>query len=224
MNIRKDPLVNEQYYHIINRSIAQYIIFNDAQDYLRIIELIDLCRFTEFTYKYSDFLELTDQFRTQFVDRLKTKSPKLVDIIAYCIMPTHIHLILKQNEEGGISKYMAKVLNSYTRYFNSRHHRKGPLWEGRFKNILIENDEQMLHLTRYIHLNPTSAGLVKKLEDWEFSSYHEYVNNSKNNTICDYKTIINTNPKQYKKFVHDRIDYQKKLSQIKKLLLDNYDG
>ncbi|KKQ17919.1 MAG: hypothetical protein US31_C0013G0002 [Berkelbacteria bacterium GW2011_GWA1_36_9] len=222
--MRKDPLVNEQYYHIINRSIAKYIIFNDDQDYLRIIELFDLCRFTEFLYKYSDYLELADQYRTHFVDRLKTTSPKLVEIVAYCIMPTHIHLILKQNKENGISKYMAKVFNSYTRYFNVRHQRKGPLWEGKFKNILVGNDDQMLHLTRYIHLNPTSASLVKKPEDWEFSSYYEYINNPKNSAICDFKTIIDLNPKQYKNFVHDRIDYQKQLSLIKKLLLDEYGG
>lgn len=224
MNIRKDPLVNEQYYHIINRSIAQYKVFNDRQDYLRIIELIDLCSFTEFLYKYSDFLELTNQFRIQFISRLKTQSPKFVEIIAYCIMPTHIHLLLKQNKENGISKYMAKVLNSYSRYFNIRHQRIGPLWEGKFKNILVKDDEQMLHLTRYLHLNPVSAGLVKKPEDWEFSSYHEYVDNREGATICDFETIINTTPKQYKKFVHDRINYQKQLSLIKKLLIDDYNG
>lgn len=219
--MRKDPLVNGQYYHIINRSIAKYIVFNDAQDYSRIIELIDLCRYSDFLYKYSIFLELTDQYQNQFISRLKITSLKLVDIIAYCIMPTHIHLILKQNVDGGISKYMAKVFNSYTRYFNIRHQRKGPLWEGRFKNILVKDDEQMLHLTRYIHLNPTSAGLVKKPEDWQFSSYYEYINDIKGSTICDFKTIIDMKPKQYKNFVHDRIDYQKKLFLIKKLLLDD---
>lgn len=224
MDIRKDPLVNEQYYHIYNRSIAQYNVFNDEQDYLRIIELIDLCRFTEFSYRYSDFLELTDQFRTQYVDHLKNTSSKLVEIIAYCIMPTHIHLILRQITDNGISKFMAKILNSYTRYFNYRHQRKGPLWEGKFKNVLIKDDEQMLHLTRYFHLNPTSAGLVKKPEDWEFSSYHEYISNHEDDLICNFKEIICLNPKQYKKFVCDRIDYQKKLSLIKHLLLDDYSG
>jgi len=224
MHFRKDPLVNGHFYHIINRSIAKYIVFNNEHDYSRFIELIDLYRFEEFTYKYSDYLKLTDQFRTIITDQIKTKSPKLVDIVAYCLMPTHIHLLLKQTEDGGISKYMAKVLNSYSRHFNILHQRKGPLWEGRFKSILVSNDDQMLHLTRYIHLNPTSAGIVKKPEDWQYSSYHEYIDNKKEDTICDFESIINMNPKQYSKFVLDRKDYQRKLSQIKNLLLDNYSG
>lgn len=223
MNIRKDPLINEQYHHIYNRSIAKYVIFNDKQDYFRFIELIDLCRFTEFAYRYSDFLDLNEQFRAQYINNLKNSS-KLVEIIAYCIMPTHIHLMLQQIADKGISKFMSKVQNSYSRYFNIRHQRKGPLFEGKFKNVLIKEDEQMLHVTRYFHLNPTSAGLVKKPEDWKFSSYQEYISNSCDNSICNFKEIINLNSSQYKKFVEDRIDYQRKLSFIKNLLLDDYNG
>jgi len=139
-------------------------------------------------------------------------------------MPTHIHLVLKQVVDNGISKFMAKVLNSYSRYFNCRHHRKGHLFEGKFKNVLVKDDEQMLHLTRYFHLNPTTAGLVKKPEDWFHSSYSEYIGKNKEDSICDFKEIISIKPAQYRKFVHDRIDYQKKLSLIKHLLIDDYSG
>lgn len=222
--MRKDPLANEQYYHIITRSIAQYKVFNDGHDYKRIIELINFFRFPEFVYKYSSFSELTENFRSQFINKLKSTSPKSVEIVAYCVMPTHLHLILKQNHDNGISKYMAKVLNSYSRYFNIRHQRKGPLWEGKFKNILIKDNDQLLHLTRYIHLNPISAGLINRLSDWHYFSYNEYIKRDSVNAICDFKTIINMNPKRYKKFVHDGIDYQKKLSLIKYLLLDDYSG
>jgi len=224
MNIRKISLVNGHYYHIFSRSIAKYIIFNDHQDYSRMQELIDIYRFSEFCYRYSSFLSLGDSFRSQYVEKLKNSSPKIVEIISYSIMPTHIHLTLKQIEDNGITKFMGKILNSYAKYFNIRHQRKGPLYEGNFKNVIVENDEQMLHLTRYQHLNPVSAGLVAKPEDWQYSSYSEYIDNSEGHSICDFKEIIDMLPREYQKFTNDQIDYQKKLSKIKHLLIDNYSG
>jgi putative transposase len=104
-------------------------------------------------------------------DSLQSENEQLVEVVAYCIMQTHFHLILKQVTEDGIAKFMGRILNGYSRYFNSLHSRVGPLWTGRFKNVLIRNDEHLLHLTRYIHLNPVSAGLVTKPEDWDYSSY-----------------------------------------------------
>ena len=221
--MRKDPLVNESYYHVINRSIAQYKIFNDNADYLRTIEIFDLYRFSDFRLKYSYFSHLSPSDQKRIVKQIKQSGKMLIEIIAYCLMPTHIHLLLKQNEDGGISKFMSKILNSYTRYFNTKHQRLGPLWEGRFKNVLVQTDEQLLHLTRYIHLNPVSVGLVKKPEDWVFSSYHEYIKKNVNK-ICQFEEIINLDYKAYKKFVHDRIAYQKELSKIKRFLIESYTG
>ena len=80
---------------------------------------------------------------------------------------------------------MGDILNSYSRYFNTKQKRKGPLWEGRFENVLIKTDEQLLHLTRYIHLNPVTAYLVDQAKDWQASSYNEYLENSDfNECIC----------------------------------------
>ncbi len=222
--MRKDPLVNGQCYHIFSRSIAKYIIFNNSSDFERLIELIDLYRFNDFFYKYSGFLELNAFFRLKYVEGLKLTSSKSVEIISYSIMPTHIHLTLKQLVDGGISKYMAKILNSYTRYFNIQHQRKGPLWEGKFQSVLVNDDDQLLHLTRYHHLNPVSAGLVTKPEDWTYSSYKEYLDDLEVDGFCDFKDLIVFNRDQYKKFVEDRIDYQKKLSEIKHLIFNDYSG
>lgn len=222
--MRKDPLTNNHYYHVFNRSIAKYIIFNNNLDYLRMIELIDLFKYVDFTYKYSAFSELGDEFKFLYVKSLKLNSAKLVEIVSFSIMPTHIHLTLKQLVDDGISKYMARVLNSYSRHFNLRHQRKGPLWEGRFKAVIVETDEQLLHLTRYHHLNAVSAGIVKKPEDWPYSSYLEYIDDSKTDGICDFKDVIDMKPDEYKKFTNDQIDYQRKLAIIKHLIFDNYSG
>jgi len=136
-------------------------------------------------------------------------------------MPTHFHLILKQLKKGGISTFIGNVLNSYSRYFNTKHKRGGPLWEGKFKNVSVETDEQLLHLTRYIHLNPTSAGLVKKPEEWPYSSYLEYLGKIKKiNRICSYEDLIDISPLSYKNFVESRILYQRELAKIKHLILE----
>ena len=221
--MRKEPLASGNYYHIFNRSIAQYRIFEDENLSSRFIQIIDLYRFIDFSYRYSDFSNLSEQNQEIIVDRLQISDKKYVEIIAYCVMPTHFHLILKQDAEAGITKYMAKVLNSYSRYFNLSHGRKGPLWESHFDSVLVKNDEQMLHLTRYIHLNPVSAGLVKNPESWKYSSYLEYLS-SKEGGLCSYDEIIDITPSQYQKFINDQIAYQKELSIIKSILIDNYSG
>lgn len=224
MNIRKDTLVSGQYYHIFSRSISKYIIFNDVDDYNRFFELISLYRFTDFNYKYSVFKKLQLNNQETIINLFNKQNNVSVEIIAYCIMPTHVHLLLKQNVDNGISIFISKVLNSYTRYFNTRHHRNGPLWESHFKNVLVKNDEQILHLTRYIHLNPTSASLVKNPEDWRFSSYLEYINSDLTQGICNFGGLFDLNSTQYRKFVNDRKSYQRDLAIIKSILIDDYSG
>lgn len=225
MESRKDPLVNDQYYHIFSRSIAQFKIFNNNEDYLRILNILDLYRYIDFTLKYSQFDELTTVHQQAIVANLRKNNSLLVEIVAYCLMPTHLHLLLKQIADKGIAKYMSKVLNSYARYFNIKHKRVGPLWTGRFKSVLVSSDEQLLHLTRYIHLNPTSAGLVDKLNAWKFSSYYEYIDpDIKKERICSFSDILTMSPKEYRKFVENRKSYQKELSLIKNMLIDNYTG
>lgn len=221
---RKDPLVNGSYYHIFSRSIAKFIIFNNTKEYSRILDVLSLYQFSDFKYKYSKYFDLDKKLQESIRSELLAHNNRLIEILAYCIMPTHFHLILKQVGNYGISKYLSRVLNSYTRYFNLRHKRTGPLWSGRFKNVLVLNDEQILHLTRYIHLNPTSANLVKKPIDWRFSSYHEYINGSNKKNVCVFDDVIDLKPKQYEKFVADRQEYQKELSKIKQILIDDYTG
>lgn len=219
--VRKDQLANGCYYHIFNRSIAKFQIFNETDNCERFLRILDLYRYVDFTHKYSNFLNLSLPLQQIIIEKIRKEDKKLVKMIAYCIMPTHFHLILYQNENNGISKFMAKVLNSYSRYFNLRYKRKGPLWEGHFRNVLVDKDEQLLHLTRYIHLNPVSANLIHKPEEWLHSSYSEYID-SIDSGLCELSDLIELSPKKYQKFVNDRTDYQKELSKIKRLTIENY--
>lgn len=116
---------------------------------------------------------------------------------------------------------MRKFVNSYTKYYNIKFKRVGPLLQGQFKAIRIETDEQLVHVSRYIHLNPLSSFLVEDLDDYEWSSYREYINNSKFG-ICRKEDVLNLFkvPEDFKKFVLDRADYAQSLEIIKHQLIN----
>jgi putative transposase len=217
--MRKNPLITGQAYHIFTRSIANFQIFNNENEFLRMLGVICYYQRAKPEIKFSKFIQLGQEFQFNRKECFSGKD-KLVEIVAYCFMPTHLHLILKQLKENGISIFMNHVLNSYTRYFNTKHGRKGPLWEARFKSVLVESDEYLIHLTRYIHLNPATAMLVDKPENWKFSSYQEYLSAAHTDKICKYDELLDVIPYSYKSFVEDRISYQQELAKIKDLLLE----
>ncbi|MBN2482765.1 MAG: transposase [Candidatus Omnitrophica bacterium] len=212
-------LTTGQIYHVYSRTIAKFEIFHNECDYLRMRRMIGYYRYQHRAISFSKFNRAAND--TERNKEILDAHKKIVKIIAYCFMPTHIHLILKQVADNGISNFMNNILNSYTRYFNTKHNRKGPLWESRFKKVLVENDEQLLHLTRYIHLNPTTACLVENLCEWEPSSYREYIAFDKDTEkICEYSDLFQMCPKIYRDFVADRISYQRELAKIKSLIFD----
>ncbi len=220
---RKVELITGQIYHIFNRSIADFTIFNNQDEFFRIVQLIKYYQ-TANELKFSKFMELevVEKFGfDNFLHKFSKDNEQIIQIIAYCIMPTHFHLILKQIAENGISLYLRNFQNSYSHYFNSKHKRKGPLWESKFKNVLVDNDEQLSHLTRYLHLNPVTAFLVYKPEDWPFSSYEEYISEvNQGRGTCQWDGILDIKPLQYRKFVNDQISYQREIGKIKKLVLE----
>lgn len=215
MSFRKEPLVNDYYYHIFNRGVEKRAIFLDTQDHIRFLELL-------YYYQFGDPKPSFSQ-QKRFPKNNFENNPRIIEITCYCLMPNHFHLDLKQLQENGIEQFLMKVLDSYTKYFNEKYKRVGPLFQGRFKSKIITNEEQLLHLTRYIHLNPCSAGLVNKPEDYEYSSYKEYIYYPQYKGICNPKPILSffKNPNAYKIFVEDNIDYAKKLKEIEHLTLED---
>ncbi|PJA40964.1 hypothetical protein CO178_01185 [candidate division WWE3 bacterium CG_4_9_14_3_um_filter_34_6] len=152
---------------------------------------------------------------------VKQLSPK-VEILCYCFMPTHFHLLIKQVKDGGIVDFISKTKNSFTKYFNKTHNRNGYLFIDRFNAVHIESEEQLLHVSRYIHLNPYSSSIVKdinKLENYKWSSYKSYVTNEEDKLINNRYILkfFGNNKDEYKKFVMDRGDYQKSLEILKYL-------
>jgi len=221
---RAVPLAEDCYYHIYNKSIASFKIFLNNNEYLRMFNLIRYYQMHAAHPSYSQFYTScggSNRAHESGIADLRESLPKIVDIVAYCLMPTHVHFILRQLTENGISTFMRLVSNSYSKYFNIKHKRKGPLWQGRFQNKLVGSDEQMYHLTRYIHLNPVTAGTARKPQDWKYSSYLEYIS-GKNTApvVCDYSPIVDIRKDSYKMFVEDQIEYQKELSLIKNIIFE----
>jgi len=217
MATKRYPLIEGKVYHVFTKSIAGFKIFRNDSEYERMRGLLEYYKRESPPLKFSAFREIKD--KEKFNQNHFIAKDNLVKTIAYCLMPTHIHLILKQLTEGGISVFMSNVLNSYTRYFNIKTKRRGPLWESRFKNVEVESDEQLLHLTRYLHLNPVTAYLINEPQDWNFSSYREFLGEIEEG-ICNYSDVLNVDPENYKEFVSSRINYQQELAKIKELCLE----
>ncbi len=213
MPIRKNLLANGEIYHIFNKSIAGYKIFNTDKDYERFIEELIFYKQGKRDLKFSKF----GKYSNNLEDMACKKD--IVSIIAYAIMPTHFHLILRQEGDNGISDYVNYIQKSYTLSFNNKHKRRGPLWQGRFKNVLVQSDEQLIHLTRYVHLNAVTAQIVDKPENWRYSSYLEYLGLD-HKEICNFKDCIRVPLEEYKDFVDNGIDYQRELAKIKHLLME----
>ena len=168
------------------------------------------------------FLHIRDY--KKFLSGLEKYSRKFqVDIIAYALMDNHIHLLIKQGPAKTISRFMQSLMTSYATYFNIKHRRIGHLFQGRFKHIQVETDEYLVHLSRYIHLNPSSAAMVKKPEDYMWSSYRHYLNLDKTPFVNEAPVLGYFSRKDsvedYKNFVESRIDYQKEIN-IAKLFIE----
>ena len=218
---RKIILANQQIYHVYNRGVERRPIFTTKREFERMIITIWFYHFAQIGIHLSQYLVLPKQEQQVFQERLLEK-PQSVSILAFCLMPNHFHFILRQEMEEGVSRFVANITNSYTKYFNLKRKRVGPLFQGTFKAVWVETDDQFLHLTRYIHLNPISSFLVRPeyLEVYPWSSYSEYLSPSEMK-ICNSEAIHRLiSLKNYHQFVYNQVDYAQKLEKIKHLILD----
>ena len=212
---------NGYFYHVYNKSIDCKKIFYKSSDGQRAMATIDYYRFKQVPSKLSEFIKLSPQTKKNHIDNL-IKQGNLVKIHAYCLMPDHYHLLLEQSVEGGIKIFISQFQNSFTRYFNTKYDREDYLFRGRFRSVEVVSDEQLLHVHRYIHLNPYSSRIVNNLRDLEnypYSSLSEFLNGPEG--ICD-KSILKSfsTRKRYGDFIFNQADYQRHLKEIRKSLLE----
>ena len=137
-------LVDGFIYHVINRGNNRQEIFQKDQDY------------------------------RAFVDLMKEgKGLYPVDLLAYCIMPNHFHMVVRPMKGGELSKWMHWLTTNHVRQYHQHYGTSGHLWHGRFKNFIIQEDGHLLTVVRYVEANPVRAGLVASAKDWEWSSHRE---------------------------------------------------
>ncbi len=222
MALRKIIFATNEIYHAYNRGVEKRPIFLNRRDYARFIDVINYYRFANCPIKFSYFKLLAREERENILKKLEEESKRLVDIFAFCLMPNHFHFLLKQLTDKGISKFMAKITSAFSHYFNISHDRSGHLFQGNFGAKRIEDDEQYMHVSRYIHLNPVISYLIeiKNLASYEYSSYPEYI--GKSSGFTNIKEVLSyfKNPGGYKKFVEDQVDYIRKLADIEHLTLE----
>jgi REP element-mobilizing transposase RayT len=189
---RKIIFSEGEYYHIYNRGCNRIEIFLSDENYNFLLRILK---------------EMVRDFQTT--------------VIAYCLMPNHYHFLLRQDGEPSVGKLIQLMFNKYVKAFNIMSGRTGTLFEGPFKAIQVDKQEYLLHLCRYIHRNPLEAGLVHKLEDWQYSNYLEWIGFRQgtlwekefmkdNFSTCEaYKTFVTDyiSPKQedkeWQKYLHD---------------------
>ena len=218
---RKIPLITGQIYHVFNHGIYRTTTFTNKRDYQRAKLTINFYK-TPPPVKLSLFLTLSNQKQQEIL--AGWQGTPLVKILSYVLMPNHFHFLLEQTTDNGISKFMSDFQNSYTRYFNTRQERKGPLFLGQFKAVRIETEEQLYYVSRYIHLNPYSSYLAKtpkNLEQYPWSSLPEYLGTA-NDDICDKSMVLAgfRGKKDYHNFVFNNADYQRSLEEIKHLITE----
>jgi putative transposase len=216
MPYRTTPLVNDQVYHIFNRGVAKMPLFSDKRDYTRFLATI---YYYQFQGPKPQFSQLN-----RFKDFKFENNKKIVEILGYCLMSNHYHFLVKQLQDNGISEFINKISNSYTKFFNTKHNRVGPLLQGQFKAVRIGDDNQLVHVSRYIHLNPVSGFLTKDLNEYVWSSYLSYIG-FHTDRIVSRELILSMfqTEQKYEQFVLDQVDYSQSLVLVKHLLIDEED-
>lgn len=215
MPYRQTPLVNGEIYHIFNRSVARQPIFLTDIYYQRAYEVLSYYNNLNPPVRFSHFSRLPISLKNEILENLNKENQKLVQILAFCLMPNHVHFL---------TTFMRKFQNSYAKYFNTRTERSGSLFQSMFKAVRILTDEQLLHVARYIHLNPVTAFILKNLEElsnYPWSSYPIYIGKHSSNLISTDEILsFFASKDKFIKFTEDQVDYQRKLDRIKHLLLE----
>jgi len=160
----------QHYYHIFNRGAYKNKIFLDKKDHQVFISILSY---------YLNYPRSRHFAYQKIVNKFKVRNlKKTVHLVAYCLMPNHFHLLLKQlpaaTDKTNISNLMRRLMIAYAMYFQNKYQHVGTLLQGRYKNILVDTNEQLLYLSKYIHQNPLSAH--KDLTTYPYSSYQAYIN------------------------------------------------
>ena len=197
------------YYHIYNRGVDKRDIYLSEADYQYFLLGLDY-------YRDSQAKQPLSQTDTRRIDPLRLIKQPVVEVLCYYLLPNHYHLLVREDSTHGVGTYLSKIQNSYTQYFNTHQHRSGHLFQGPFQIVQVETDEQLLILSRYIHLQGFTAQLTNSIES-PWSSVGGYLASEK--TFCNTKLISSLAKSQsYRDFLENYKEYARTLATIKHLL------
>ncbi len=220
---RQVVFANDEIYHVFNRSIARENIFaqNQKDNLNKALEIVDYYRFPQ-KIRLSKFKSLTSELKKQYLDALGSITP-LVEIYVFAFMPNHFHFLLKQLVDKGIVTFISNLQNSFAKAFNLKNNRNGALFQNAFKARRIATDEDFIHVSRYIHLNPVTSYIIEfdKLADFEWTSFPAYATDQQIPFIdSNFLLKIFGTKEKYVEFVANQADYQRSLAYIKDLVME----
>lgn len=243
MPIKRPELENDEIYHIIARGVDGRLIFNDKSDYYRAIH--DLFEFNDIKpapehsgFKVKSAKDLPEQSAEDRPPQITSnKQPRelLVELLAFCLMPNHIHLLIRQLHDDGISKFMKKFGTGYAVYFNQKNERQGHLFQGRFRAVHIKTDAQLKAVFTYIHANPVvlvepgwkdgSVKFPKKaiefMENYKWSSYQDYLGKKNFPSLTQREFFNGIMPvAEWREFVNDWVSQKKEVVGLDEVALE----
>ncbi|OGZ24751.1 MAG: hypothetical protein A2896_02645 [Candidatus Nealsonbacteria bacterium RIFCSPLOWO2_01_FULL_43_32] len=236
MPSKRPPLVNGEIYHTVIRTVENLKLFRDEKDYFRMIH--DL-------FEFNDTSPVSSNFRFFQKSKLTGSDPDsykrgvremLVEILAFCLMPNHVHLLLRQIRDGGISQFMKKIGGGYGVYYNQRHKRVGHLFQGKYRLVHIENDKQLYTIFVYVHTNPVAIifpgwkergiedakKVINFARDYRWSSYPDYlgVKNFPSLTSREFLAETMGGVKGCKEAVDSWLEFKKELADFEKVAIE----
>lgn len=206
--MRKIKITPGEYYHIYNRGNNKQNIFIEERDWIRFLFLILYFQspenFPQIGRSISYFVK-NRAFDISGDLLKKIIKNRYIELINFCLMPNHFHIMVKEIKEGGISQYLQRLQTAYTKYFNIKYGNIGHLLQGPFKIVRISKNEQLLHLSAYIHRNPREIKQWKNKENhYPWSSYQDCVKQNRWGELLKPDIITKKqfkNLKEYEKFI-----------------------
>lgn len=208
MTLKRD-LVENEYYHVYNRGAHKNVIFKEHSDYVRFLFYILYLQSPSIQLRPTRAIRknaLSEGFevKEEKVDQLLKE--RQVDLTAFCLMPNHYHLLVSGVSKTGVSEYLQRVSVAYTMYFNRKYGTSGHVFQGRYQTVHVKDDDQLMHLSAYIHRNPREIKAWRgKEEHYPYSSLQDYIDKNRWGNLISTDIIAgrfeNTTKSNYRDFV-----------------------
>ncbi|OGK16292.1 hypothetical protein A2690_02810 [Candidatus Roizmanbacteria bacterium RIFCSPHIGHO2_01_FULL_39_12b] len=211
---RITPFITQKYYHIFNRSLFKRPIFRKVRDINYFLGATAYYRLQSLPVQYSKYSENRSKYTLD-------ESQLALSILGFVVMPTHFHFVVQQRGEGGLVNFIKRLTNSFSHFYNIKYAQRGPVFESNFKAVHIDAEEQLMHVLRYVDLNPVTAHIINDPLIYHWSSFPNHIGRNQFRWIDNEFILENfSGGSSYHTFVKDNQDYQRSLEKIKHLILE----